>query len=183
MCKNHRARDSRATCGKGGAACSVSFRSIKREEVRSGYRWNAPGQLGKPASNYNVSRHYDAGKRDRFSCDFRRDRTYEPRRTRLLASIERRETRVGPSSCEQVIISLAISSVPFCDPWGVRITNVTKMAVKVTTNVERNWRYKRYWKNSINLNKMYIRAHQYRKSSLRLDTRSLPRPISPQLRR
>jgi len=25
-------------------SCSVSFRSIKREEVRSGYRWNAPGQ-------------------------------------------------------------------------------------------------------------------------------------------
>lgn len=38
-----------------------------------------PAELGRPASNYNVSRHYGAGKRDRFSCDFRRDRARNER--------------------------------------------------------------------------------------------------------
>jgi len=78
VCRNHRTRYMvRATRGKGGAATVVLSHSARLNAKKSARVTDEthPAKLGRPASNYNVSRHYDAGKRDRFSCDFRRDRT------------------------------------------------------------------------------------------------------------
>jgi len=69
-----------------------------------------PAKLGRPAGNYNVSRHYDAGKRNRFSCDFRRDRIRSTslRGNSLLRDQDRREILIGLLSCERVILGFIV---------------------------------------------------------------------------
>jgi len=112
--KNHR-DDLRATCGKEGAAAVVLSHSARLNAKKFARVTDEthPAKLGRPAGNYNVSRHYDAGKRNRFSCDFRRDRIRSTslRGNSLLRDRSGREILIGLLSCERVILGFTVSSV------------------------------------------------------------------------
>lgn len=116
----------RATCGKGGAAAVVLSHSARlnaKEFARVTDEITHPDKLGRPASNYNVSRHYDAGKRNRFSCDFRRARSQRYGQTErgnsFCCAITRDEEFSScPLSCERIILVRYIARL-FCSDYRI----------------------------------------------------------------